>query len=72
MTVACRAYGLRPIDGPFGDIKDPEGYKRQLKEPLLWVAKENGRYIPRKLRSLMTFSHPLPRKSKKRSVFWLP
>ncbi len=26
MTVACRAYGLRPIDGPFGDIKDPEGY----------------------------------------------
>lgn len=27
MTVACRAYGLRAIDGPFGDIKDPEGYK---------------------------------------------
>lgn len=27
MTVACRAYGLRPIDGPFGDIKDPEGYQ---------------------------------------------
>jgi len=26
MTVACRAYGLRPIDGPFGDLKDPEGY----------------------------------------------
>jgi len=26
MTVACRAYGLRPIDGPFGDFKDPEGY----------------------------------------------
>ncbi|MFI3122961.1 MAG: CoA ester lyase [Methylococcales bacterium] len=26
ITVACRAYGLRPIDGPFGDIKDPEGY----------------------------------------------
>ena len=27
MMVACRAYGLRPIDGPFGDIADPEGYK---------------------------------------------
>ncbi len=27
MVVACRAYGLRPIDGPFGDIQDPEGYK---------------------------------------------
>ena len=26
MTVACRAYGLRPIDGPFGDFEDPEGY----------------------------------------------
>jgi malyl-CoA/(S)-citramalyl-CoA lyase len=26
MVVACRAYGLRPIDGPFGDISDPEGY----------------------------------------------
>ena len=27
MTVACRAYGLRPIDGPFGDFKDPDGYR---------------------------------------------
>ena len=26
MVVACRAYGLRPIDGPYGDIKDTEGY----------------------------------------------
>ncbi len=26
MLVACRAHGLRPIDGPFGDFKDPEGY----------------------------------------------
>ena len=26
MLVACRAYGLRPIDGPFGDFKDTEGY----------------------------------------------
>ncbi|MDT8406820.1 MAG: CoA ester lyase [Methylococcales bacterium] len=26
MIVACRAYGLRAIDGPFGDIKDPDGY----------------------------------------------
>lgn len=31
MTVACRAFGLRPIDGPFGDIKDPEGYKLAAK-----------------------------------------
>ena len=26
MVTACRAYGLRPIDGPFGDFKDPDGY----------------------------------------------
>jgi citrate lyase subunit beta/citryl-CoA lyase len=31
MIVACRAYGLRPIDGPFGDIKDPDGYKEGAK-----------------------------------------
>ena len=27
MVTACRAYGLRPIDGPFGDFSDPEGFK---------------------------------------------
>jgi len=26
MIVACRAYGLRAVDGPFGDFNDPEGY----------------------------------------------
>ena len=26
MMVACRAYGLRPIDGPFGDFNDAEGF----------------------------------------------
>ncbi|HAD27117.1 MAG TPA: CoA ester lyase, partial [Rhodobacteraceae bacterium] len=27
MVVAARANGLRPIDGPFGDFKDVEGYR---------------------------------------------
>jgi citrate lyase beta subunit len=27
MIVACRAYGLRAIDGPFGDFSEPDGYK---------------------------------------------
>ena len=27
MATACRAFGLRAIDGPFGDFSDPEGYK---------------------------------------------
>jgi len=29
IVVAARAYGLRPVDGPFGDIADPDGYKAQ-------------------------------------------
>jgi len=29
MIVAARANGLRPIDGPFGDFNDPDGYKAQ-------------------------------------------
>ena len=31
MVVAARANGLRPIDGPFGDFSDPDGYR--------WAAK---------------------------------
>jgi citrate lyase subunit beta/citryl-CoA lyase len=27
MIVACRAYGLRPIDGPYGDFSDPDGFR---------------------------------------------
>ena len=27
MMIACRAYGLRPIDGPFGDFGDPDGFR---------------------------------------------
>ena len=26
MNVACRSYGLRAIDGPFGDFSDPDGF----------------------------------------------
>lgn len=26
MIVTCRAYGLRAVDGPFGDFADPDGY----------------------------------------------
>merc|ERR1719401_3417487 len=29
IVVAARAQGLRPLDGPFGDIADPDGYKAQ-------------------------------------------
>jgi len=26
MIISCRAYGLRALDGPFGDFADPDGY----------------------------------------------
>jgi malyl-CoA/(S)-citramalyl-CoA lyase len=29
MVVAARAHGLRPIDGPFGDFSDAEGFRAQ-------------------------------------------
>ncbi len=29
LVVAARANGLRPLDGPFGDIRDAEGYRAQ-------------------------------------------
>lgn len=31
MVVAARANGLRPIDGPFGNFKDDEGYRAQAR-----------------------------------------
>jgi len=31
MVVAARANGLRPIDGPFGDFSDPDGFSAQAK-----------------------------------------
>jgi malyl-CoA/(S)-citramalyl-CoA lyase len=35
MVVAARANGLRPIDGPFGDIKDPDGYRAQANRAMV-------------------------------------
>ena len=31
MVAACRAEGLRPIDGPFGDFNDADGYRSAAK-----------------------------------------
>ena len=31
MVVACRAYGVRPIDGPYGNFRDPEGLEAAAK-----------------------------------------
>jgi citrate lyase subunit beta/citryl-CoA lyase len=34
MIVAARANGLDPIDGPYGNFRDPEGYRREA----VWAA----------------------------------
>ena len=31
MVVAARANGLRPVDGPFGDFSDPDGFRAAAK-----------------------------------------
>ena len=31
LVVAARAHGLRPLDGPFGDFRDADGYRAQAK-----------------------------------------
>jgi malyl-CoA/(S)-citramalyl-CoA lyase len=31
LVVAARANGLRPIDGPFGDFQDPDGFRAQAR-----------------------------------------
>lgn len=31
MVTACRAFGLRAVDGPFGDIGDPDGFNAACK-----------------------------------------
>lgn len=31
MVAACRQHGLLPLDGPFGDYSDPEGYRAQAR-----------------------------------------
>ena len=46
MIVACRAYGLRPIDGPFGDFTDPDGYRAGAGARPRSASRASGRSIP--------------------------
>ena len=56
MIVACRAYGLRPIDGPFGDFKDPDGYRDAARRAATLGWKASGRSIPRRSTSPTKYS----------------
>jgi malyl-CoA/(S)-citramalyl-CoA lyase len=31
LVIAARAHGLRPLDGPFGDFSDPDGFRAQAR-----------------------------------------
>ena len=35
IVAACRTHGVLPVDGPFGDFSDPEGYRAQAKRSAL-------------------------------------
>jgi malyl-CoA/(S)-citramalyl-CoA lyase len=35
IVAACRTHGVLPVDGPFGDFSDPEGFKAQAKRSAL-------------------------------------
>ena len=43
MMVACRAYGLRPIDGPFGDFGDTDGYTAAARRAAVLGFESSGR-----------------------------
>ena len=58
MVVACRAYGLRPIDGPFGDYHDADGYVAAARRAPRSAARASGRSTRRRSRSRTTSSRP--------------
>lgn len=45
LVVAARAYGLRPIDGPFLDFEDPEGFSAAARRAAVLGCEGNGATI---------------------------
>ncbi len=61
MVAACRAEGLRPIDGPFGDSTTRTATAALPGAPRRWAARANGRSTRRRS-SWRTRSSPLARR----------
>ena len=49
IVAACRANGLLPVDGPFGDISDDSGFIAQAKRSATLGMVGSGQYTQNKL-----------------------
>src|SRR4029078_12806318 len=51
MVAACRAEGLRPIDGPFGDYNDADGYRAAARRAAALGCEGEGAVHPSQVES---------------------
>ncbi len=72
MLVACRAYGLRPIDGPFGDFSDPDATARRPAAAPPSASKGSGRSTRRRSISPTRCSPPRKPRSPRPAAFSRP
>ena len=71
MVVACRAYGLRAIDGPFGDFKDPDGFTSLPGGAPRSASRESGPFTHRRSLWRMRSSRLLQRKLSGPAASWM-
>ncbi len=60
MIVAARAYGLRAIDGPFGDYSDPDGYRDGARRAAALGAEGKWAIHPSQIELANEMFSPLP------------
>ena len=70
MVVAARANGLRPIDGPFGDFSDADGYAAQANRAAVLGCQEKWAIHPSQVAQANTLFSPSEKKWRWLSVFW--
>jgi citrate lyase subunit beta/citryl-CoA lyase len=34
LAIACKSFGIDPVDGPYGDIRNPEGYREECRRAM--------------------------------------
>lgn len=65
MTIACRAYGLRPVDGPFGDFNDPDGFILAAKRAAALGVEGKWAIHPAQIELANQVFSPLPEETQK-------